>query len=151
MKNTRKHAIPILATLNAMNKKHRKLYCFPSQLKIMELLVRFQGINIEIATLNRWLRDIEDNGLILRVRRIRRDKKRGMIFKSSLYEITARGYSALAAAGVQVYKQLKRLQKQGFAVGDKTLGQMRGLTSMKDILGSTLIFGAKQNKLIEEG
>ena len=151
MKNIKKNAVPLLATLNAINKKAKKLYCYPSQLTLMARMASYQGIRIEIATLNRWLRDIEDNGFIIRQRRIRHDKRLGMVFQSTMYLITHKGYSVLAAVGVTVFKHIKRLYKKGFAVAEKTLGKKRGFASMEEIMGSTLIFGVKKEKLPVKG
>lgn len=150
MKNTAKHAVPILATLNAINKKVGKLYCFPAQLTIMKLLAEFQGINIEIATLNRWLRDIEDNGLINRVRRIRHDKNLGMVFQSTMYNITNKGYHLLKRTGLSVWREMKRSAKIGLKVADKTLKEFKEFASMGEIMAATTIFGVKQKKPVPE-
>jgi len=122
MKNSRKHAIPILATLNALNKKHGKLYCYPAQLTIMSLLSSYHDTNIAIATFNRWARDLEDKGYMKRTRRIRRDKRRGIMFKSTLYVITLKGYQALKATGVSVWREIKALTVQGLRSGERALG-----------------------------
>jgi len=100
--------LPIVGLLNGLNTHHGKNYCFPSQLKIMELLENRMSISISIATLNRWLRVIEDAGYVKRTRRIRRDKKHGMMFKSTLYKITRRGYRLLASFGMEVWERLRK-------------------------------------------
>jgi len=151
MKNSRKQALPILATLNALNKKYGKLYCYPGQLTIMVLLAMYHDTNIAIATLNRWLRDLEDKGYIIRVRRIRRDKKLGRVFQSTLYKITILGYQALKATGVSVWREIKELTAQGVKAGERALSKFSGPVSMKTILGSTTMFGLKQKAyLVEE-
>ena len=99
----------ILASLHAVSKKHKKLYCYPSQKKILELLKRYHKIKISIATLNRWLRAAEDEGLIRRTRRIKHDKKLGMLFDSTMYEITLKGYYHLMYLGVKVFNIIKKL------------------------------------------
>jgi len=78
----------------------------------MELLANYQGEKKSIATLNRWLRASEDAGFIRRTRRIRRDKKLGMVFQSTLYVITKKGYCLLARGGMAVWNILKRLAEQ---------------------------------------
>lgn len=140
MKNTRKQAIPILATLNAINKKHGKLYCYPAQLTIMLNLSLYQDTNIAIATLNRWLRDLEEKGYIKRTRRIRRDKRRGIMFKSTLYTITILGYQALRGTGVIVWRELKALTAAGFRSGERALSKFRGPVSMKTVVSAMGIF-----------
>ncbi len=150
MKNSRKHATPVIATLHALNSKYRKLYCYPSQVKILSLLESRQGVNIAIATLNRWLRDLEDKGYINRVRRIKKDKRRGILFKSTLYKITIQGYYALKMTGVSVWREIKAITAQGIKAGEHALRKFTGPVSMKTILGSTTMFGVKQKTFIVE-
>lgn len=142
--------MPILATLHALNRKYNKLYCYPSQVKILELTSAYQGLDIAIATLNRWLRDLEDKGYIIRVRRIRRDKKLGIIFKSTLYKITLVGYFALKRTGVSVWQEIKAITTQGLSAGQRALSKLRGPVSIKTILGATAMFGVKQKQIILE-
>jgi len=150
MKNSRKQAIPILATLNALNKKYGKLYCYPSQLKIMWLLSLYQDTNIAIATLNRWLRDLEDKGYIKRTRRIWRDKRRGIMFKSTLYKITIQGYQALKSTGVSVWREIKALTVQGIRSGERALGKLKGPVSMKRVVAAMGMFGGNNKTCLLE-
>ena len=150
MKNSRRQALPVLATLNALNKKYGKLYCYPAQLTIMALLGLYHDTNIAIATLNRWLRDLEDKGYIIRVRRIRRDKKLGTVFQSTLYKITILGYQALKATGVDVWRELKELMTQGIKAGNRALSKFSGPVSLKTILAAPMMFGVGQKTWITE-
>lgn len=150
MKNTRKQTLFLLIVLNAVNKKHKMLYCFPSQLKIMFLLAAYQGVKIAIATLNRWLADCEDKRFITRMRRIKKNGKGGTIFNSTLYVITLQGYHVLAAAGVDVWKVLNKLRAAGFKGGHNGLSKRRGLTHIKTILAAPLIFGVRDKTYILE-
>jgi len=104
--------LPILTIIQGLSKYHGKRYCFPSQLKLMELLSNRIGINISIATLNRYLRVIEDQGWIRRIRRIKRDRLRGMIFQSTIYIITKKGYWLLTKTGVKVWFFVKKAVKK---------------------------------------
>lgn len=108
-------AEPILGTLLKIMTKYGKDYCWPSQKKIIELLEKWRGIKISRATLNRWMRAIEDDKFLQRRRRIKRDKALGMVFKSTLYSITLKGLKQLTRAGVNC----KRLF-------DKTLNKVKG-------------------------
>lgn len=150
MRNTRRQALPILAVLLGLNQKYNKLYCYPSQVKIMELLSVYQGVDIAIATLNRWLRDLEDKGYIIRVRRIKRDRVKGILFKSTLYKITLVGYHALKMTGVNVWREIKAITEQGIRIGARALKKFSGPVSMKTILGSTGMFGVGQKTYILE-
>ena len=93
-------AAPVVLTLFKIMEKHGKDYCFPSQKKLLELLDIRQGIKQSRATLNRWLRVIEDTGYIVRRRRIKRDPIKGMMFKSTLYFMTLKGCHLLKRMGV---------------------------------------------------
>ena len=150
MKNSQRQALPILACLNALNKKYNKLYCYPSQIKRMENLSIYQRIDIAIATLNRWLRDLEDKGYIIRVQRTRKDKKLGTVFQSTLYKITVSGYHALKDAGVSVWRDIEKITVAGIKAGERALAKFSGPVSMKTILGSTTMFRVKQKTWIVE-
>jgi len=98
--NTTIKAMPVILTLYKIMEKHKKDYCFPSQEKIIELLEIRQGIKISRATLNRWLRVIEDAGCFVRKRRIKRHPLYGTVFKSTLYFMTLKGLHLLKRMGV---------------------------------------------------
>lgn len=101
--------ISVLSVLFQLSKHHKKTYCFPSQDKICSLLKQFHGIQRSRRTLNRWLLSLESQGYIIRTRRLRRDPKRGLLFKSTLYRITKKGYRLLYAAGVDCWHMLNKL------------------------------------------
>ncbi|MBA7621634.1 hypothetical protein ES703_28999 [subsurface metagenome] len=92
----------ILGTLFWLIRHYKMDYCWPSQEKLLYLLARWHRCRISIATLNRWLRAIEDDGYIFRTRRIKRHPKRGMLFKSTMYKISKKGFAKLAMLGVSV-------------------------------------------------
>lgn len=150
MKNSRKHANVVLSVLHGLNKAYNKLYCYPSQVKILTLLCNFQDIHIAIATLNRWLRDMEEKGYIIRIRRIKKDKRRGILFKSTLYKITVLGYHALKQTGVSVWREIKAITEKGLKAGQDALSKFKGPVSMKTILASTGMFGIKGKVYIDE-
>ena len=86
----------VLPILYGLNVHYGKKYCFPGQKKILEKLKDFRDLKISIATINRWLRVLEDEGYIKRTRRISRHKKLGTIFRSTIYKIKKKGYTRLA-------------------------------------------------------
>lgn len=102
-----KKALPVLAVLQKLNAHFGKLYCFPSQAKILELLEKFCSHRISRRQLNYDLAAIESYGLIKRIRRHRRTKLRGMEFRSTLYEITYLGYNLMMRSGLVTWKVLK--------------------------------------------
>ncbi len=105
-------AIPLMGILYGLSKSYGKIYCFPSQKKILELLKTRFKIKISIATINRWLRVIEEAGYVKRTRRIRRDKKIGMVFQSTLYTITWKGYRLLVNCGMAAWNEVKRVAER---------------------------------------
>ena len=143
-------ARPILATLHKINQKYGKMYCYPSQKTLLGLLLTRQGLPISIATLNRWLRVAEDKGYLIRTRRIKRDPKRGIMFKSTLYKITLKGYWALKMVGVSVWKEMKAITAQGLKAAERGLKKFTGPVSMKTVLGATGMFWIRQKTFILE-
>jgi len=91
---------PVVLTLFKIMDKYGKDYCFPTQKKLLELLDIRQDIQQSRATLNRWLRVIEDTGYIVRRRRIKRHPIYGTVFKSTLYFMTLKGLHLLKRMGV---------------------------------------------------
>ena len=104
-------AHPLLITLIKIQRKYNKDYSFPSQLRILELMDLRQGIKKSRATLNRWLRVVEDSKYLVRRRRIKRHRLYGMCFKSTLYKVTIKGYSLMTRFGVDMSKEIARYQK----------------------------------------
>lgn len=107
--NITQKAVAITVCLFKVSKKHSKHYCFPSQLKILELMKLNRTLKISRATLNRYLRIMEDEKFIHRIRRHHRDSKLGMVFRSTLYFITKKGLYMLMNFGVNVKNALKRI------------------------------------------
>lgn len=104
-------AHPILLMLVMIQRKYSKDYSFPSQEKMLELLHLRQGYEKSRATLNRYLKVVQDSKYLIRRRRIRRHPKLGMIFKSTLYKITIKGYRLLARFGVDVSKEIAAYER----------------------------------------
>jgi len=104
-------ANPILVTLLKIQRKYNKDYSWPSQLKLIELMTTNQGLKKSRATLNRWLRIIQDDKYLVRRRRIKRDPVYGLMFKSTLYKITIKGYRLLSRFGVDMSKEIARYEK----------------------------------------
>jgi len=104
-------AHPFLLTLIKIQRKYKKDYSFPSQEKIIELMHINQGYKKSRATINRWLRVVEDSKYLVRRRRIKRHRLYGMCFKSTLYKVTIKGYSLMTRLGVDMSKEIARYQK----------------------------------------
>jgi DNA-binding transcriptional ArsR family regulator len=104
-------AHPLLLTLVKIQRKNDKDYSYPAQLKFLELMAMYQNIKKSRATLNRWLRVVEDGKYIIRRRRIKRDPRYGLMFKSTLYKITIKGYRLLSRFGVDMSKEIAQYEK----------------------------------------
>lgn len=102
-------AEPLLRLIFQTCNHYKKHYCYPSQLTLMRWLEAYYEIKISIATLNRWLRACEDLGFISRSRRIKRDARRGMMFRSTMYFITMKGFHHLKRLGYNVVEAFQRL------------------------------------------
>jgi len=86
----------IILSLSHLMLKQGKRYCFPSQEKLCEILGKYYQNPIKRRALNYHLRHLEDRHFIARKRRIRRDDDGKMVFASTLYFFTKRGYRFLA-------------------------------------------------------
>lgn len=78
----------IVNLLFGLATRHDKLWCYPSQDKITELVGRFHGRAMSRRTACRHLGALERDGWLKRVRRHRYDAARGYTFRSTLYTIT---------------------------------------------------------------
>jgi len=105
----------------------------------------FYGVTRSRATLNRWLRVLEDEGYIKRVRRHRKDPLRGYIFKSSLYTITLKGYKKLWSLGINVFKQIKEIQEKMFRSKKKSAADEADLRGIKKGLGKDTMIAMERS------
>lgn len=109
--DVRQKGHPIILTLVKIQRKYNRDYSWPSQAKLIELMDIRQGIRKSRATLNRWLRVAEDSKYLIRRRRIKRHPEHGMMFKSTLYKITIKGYRLLAAFGIDISKEIAAYER----------------------------------------
>lgn len=110
--NTSRKAIPILSILNSFNVHFQKLYCYPSQKTILERLAKSAKLVLSKRQLNYDLAAMVADGYLRRIRRHRVTKHRGMEFRSTLYEITKKGYHLLAGMCVISWGMFKRIKEQ---------------------------------------
>ncbi len=75
-----------------------KLYCWPSQKKILEYCASWEGVKMSIATLNRWLLKLELWGFITRTCRHRQHDDGTWEYKSTLYVLTGKVRAWLSKA-----------------------------------------------------
>jgi len=104
-------AHPVLLTLVKIQRKYNKDYSFPTQKKLLELIEKYQGITKSKATINRWLLVVQGGKYLVRRRRIKKHPVYGLMFKSTLYKITIKGYRLLSRFGVDISKEIARYEK----------------------------------------
>jgi hypothetical protein len=81
--------------------KHGKRYCWPGQEKLLDLLKRYNGVDICRRTLNRDFRLLEDDGWFKRQRRTRRDGCGKRVYTSTLFRF-----------GPKLFKWLEKMRKR---------------------------------------
>jgi len=128
-------AMPLLVVINGLSERYGKRYCYPSQVKLLELLGKRLQVNMSIATLNRHLRVVEDAGYLRRIRRIRRDENLGTVFQSSIYILKKKGYLLLAKAGLVAWRLVKEaLEGKGVGEGRGGAEKRRGGGQISDVM-----------------
>ncbi|MDP1624499.1 MAG: hypothetical protein Q8L64_01900 [bacterium] len=89
--------LPMLNTLDSIQKKYHKRYCYPSQAHTIALLKTFHDTCFSTRTLNRYYRVMEDQGFIKRRRRIRRLENGLLQFQTTLYVLTRKAYKLIGS------------------------------------------------------
>ena len=89
--------LPVLNTLDAIQNKYHKRYCYPSQAHTIALLKTFHDTCFSTRTLNRYYRVMEDQGFIKRRRRIRRRENGLLQFQTTLYVLTRKAYKLMGS------------------------------------------------------
>ena len=105
-----KKAAPILRVLHRLNDHHKKKYSFPAQKTLLKHMSELCSHTICRRQLNYDLKDMVEGGLIIRQRRHERIPKRGMVFRSSMYKITVKGYRLLVGFGTITWGYFKGIQ-----------------------------------------
>lgn len=85
----------ILMTLVGVAKCHNKPYCFISQVRQLDLLKKYHSWNISRRTLNRRLKELEDEGYFIRIRRHIHDPQKGLVLRSTLYKFCGKLFNWL--------------------------------------------------------
>ncbi|MBA7662264.1 hypothetical protein ES703_70292 [subsurface metagenome] len=82
-------------------------YVYPSQETLLIWLRNQGGLDVSRRTLNRYLRALQNRQIIGRIRRIRRDPFKGMLFATTLYSIGFLGLKKLVMLGVITWEQFR--------------------------------------------
>jgi len=94
----------ILLTLVGVAKCHNKPYCFVSQNRQLQLLSKYHSWNISRSTLNRRLKELEDEGYFIRIRRHKEGQDGKIQFASTLYKFKAKLFMWLHRIGRAIAK-----------------------------------------------
>ena len=94
----------ILMTLVGVAQTHNKTYCWVSQNRQLELLKKYHSWNISRRTLNRRLKELVQEGYILRIRRHIEGPDGSPRFNSTLYKFKAKLFIMLKRMGNFVKK-----------------------------------------------
>lgn len=135
-----KQGMPVLVALNAVMEFHGKDYCFPAQRTLCQRLAGWYSVEISRRQLNRILAAMVQGGLIHRTRRHVHHKRRGMLFRSTLYHITVRGWRLMYLWGCirkERFLEMLGKVKQTFSREKKppeASRSSRGLDALSDIL-----------------
>ena len=133
----------IVQTLFRVALKYSKAYCYPSQQRILGLLLKYRKLQISRRTLNRRLAELEAEGYFSRVRRHRAGDRGGMVFNSTLYKLGGRAFNWMYALARQAnlffsfYRVPKLAQYMFTTAGDlSSCGKPAVLTSQAFLEGT---------------
>jgi DNA-binding Lrp family transcriptional regulator len=129
----------ILMTLVGVGKTHNKVYCWVSQNRQLELLEKYHSWNISRRTLNRRLKELVDEGYIIRIRRHIKNGRGGIRFNSTLYKFTAKLFVWLRRLGdfvrkVFTFARVPRLAQHESLRGEEII---KGVPHSVEILWKT--------------
>jgi predicted transcriptional regulator len=96
----------ILMMLIGVSKTHNKAYCWISQNRQLELLSKYHSFDISRRTLNRRLKELVQEGYIIRIRRHIKNGQGGIRFNSTLYKFKAKVFVWLRRLGGFIRKAL---------------------------------------------
>ena len=110
----------VLQILLSLSRGKKRVWCYPSQHKLCELLRRYHGVNISRRTLNRWLSCLESSGFIRRIRRHRKGADGRPRFMSTCYVTLKKAfrYAASWAACLGIRLWGSRPRRGGAAEGE---------------------------------
>ena len=125
----------LLYSLAGIGKSCKLRYCIVGQERLRERLYTCHGYEISKRTLNRDLRVLEDDGYIERVKRHKRGENGEMVFRCTLYKLTAKFFNWLYSVGERVkrlfkwfrlpkWAQYQLLQKHASSIGSASSGKM---------------------------
>ena len=86
-------------------------YIYPSQVTWLKWLTNQGALAVSRRTLNRYFRAAENRLQINRIRRVKRDPIKGMVFLTTLYSLAYLGLLLLYQNGIITWSQLKKYLK----------------------------------------
>ena len=101
----KKPDLRILQCLVQIATKYGRLWAYPTQEKLRELLAKYHGLQISARSLNRHLAALQSQGYLDRIRRHTRAQSGMLILKSTVYRLRAATYG-MVSAFVNLSRQL---------------------------------------------
>lgn len=108
----------ILMVITKLIRMSRKNYCYPSQVKILELIKTYHGLKFSRRHLNRLLKTLENQGYIKRLRRISKGRDGKPRFASTIYFIKTKVFAMYKKTAVFL-KSIGFVIKEGFQEQNK--------------------------------
>lgn len=102
-----KESLLICAILWDKSKYFKKNFIYPSQKKWKEWLTNQGGLERSVRQICRYFRRAENSMQIIRIRRLRHDHVKGMIFQTTLYRLAFLGLKLLWLNGIITHDELK--------------------------------------------
>ena len=112
----------IIQTLAGLSRTKEGRWCYPSQVALLKLLVKFHGVGMSRRSLNRYLRELVARGYIRRVRRISRGRDGKPRFASTVYVICRKMYQAAARMAGCLGLAVGRAVRKGLGVSESEAG-----------------------------
>lgn len=99
-----------------IEKKYFKDYSYASQKTQLRLLESRHGYKKSRATLGRWEKRLEEEGYIIRIQRIKKHPKYGMVFKSTVIYLSVKALHYARRLGhsvkEKIYRAIIRMKKR---------------------------------------
>lgn len=86
-------------------------YVYPSQITFLRWIQNQGGLLISRRTFNRYMRHLENRGIVGRIRRVKRDPVKGIQFASTLYSIGYLGLMKLVNLGLISWQEFREYIK----------------------------------------
>jgi hypothetical protein len=133
----------VARTLVGIAKTHNKFYCFCSRETLCLLLKKYHHLNVSQRTMSRRIKELHDQGYIIRVRRNWEEVNGSKKFNCNLYYLQKKLFLWLKRLGEYVRKVFSHFHVPTLAYNSlrKHRGDLEGAGRIVEILWKTDIKG----------